>query len=386
MNNFSSISFPSNSTNKDIIIIGNTSWYLYNFRIGLLNRLLNSGHRLTILAPLDEYSKKIQQLGCSFHELEMDNQSLNPFKDFLLFRRIKLLLIHYKPDLVIHYTIKPVIYGSLVSNKFNIPFVNNITGLGTVFIKKSFITYIVKVLYRISQKRASYLFFQNQDDKIIFKNERLVPSYVPSIVFPGTGIDTSFFPFKSYKSSTSNTFLLIARIIWDKGIGEFVEAANEVKKYFPNSQFQLLGYLDVLNRTAISHQQIEAWTSDGIIHYLGESEDVRPFLKKAGCVVLPSYREGLPRSLLEAAAMCRPIIATDVSGCRDVVEHGVNGYLCKTRDAHDLAQKMKDMIRLSIDEKRKMGLRGREKMKQNFDQKVIVEKIVDCIESVLNTA
>ena len=203
----------------------------------------------------------------------------------------------------------------------------------------------------------------------------------PLVIF-----DVDHFKLQSYPKGNPMTFLLIARVLWDKGVGEFVEAARQLRLEFSDVRFQLLGFLDVLNRTAISRRQMQIWTEQGIIDYLGETDDVRSYISNADCVVLPSYREGLPRTLLEAASMGRPIIATDVTGCREVVNHGVNGYLCKAKDVIDLAEKMKDMIKLSTDERREMGLRGRKKMEKNFDEKIIVEKIINRIESVLNTA
>ena len=182
------------------------------------------------------------------------------------------------------------------------------------------------------------------------------------------------------------TFLLIASMLWDKGVAEFVEAARQLRSEFHDVRFQLLGFLDVSNRTAISRGQMQVWESEEIIEYLGETDDVRPYIADADCVVLPSYREGLPRTLLEAASMGRPIIAADVTGCREVVDHGVNGYLCKAKDKSDLSEKMKDMIKLSIDERREMGLRGRKKIEENFDEKIVVQKIFNRIESILNAA
>ena len=288
------------------------------------------------------------------------------------------------PNLVIHYTIKPVIYGSLAARDLGIPFVNNITGLGTAFIKTNWLTWLVKRLYRLSQKNADYVLFQNVDDRELFSRDRLIPENVPQEVIPGTGIDTDHFNVRPYPESNPVTFLLIARMLWDKGVREFVEAARQIKSEFSNVNFQLLGFLDVENRTAISRIQVERWDKDGIVEYLGYTDDVREHIAFSSCVVLPSYREGLPRTLLEAAAMGRPIIATDVTGCREIVQDGQNGLLCKPRDAKDLAEKMKDMIILSADERQKMGLKGRIKMEENFDQRIIVEKIVSRIESVLN--
>ena len=366
--------------------MANTAWYLFNFRLNLMKGLLNSGYEVVAIAPEDDTVEKLQQTGCQFFNLKMDNKGLNPFADFRLKKTLEKIYEELSPDLVVHYTIKPVIYGSLTAAKLGIPFVNNITGLGTAFIKKNWVTWFVKRLYRLSQKNADHVFFQNSDDKELFRKNKLIPENVPQEVIPGTGIDTIKFPQKPYPKSNPDTFLLIARLIWDKGVGEFVEAARQIKLEFSDVCFQLLGFLDVKNRTAISRQQVQIWTEQGVIEYLGETDDVREHIASSSCVVLPSYREGLPRTLLEAASMARPIIATDVTGCREVVEHGVNGYLCKARDADDLAKKMRDMVKLSINERREMGLRGREKMKENFDEKIIVEKIVSRIECVLNVA
>ncbi len=370
----------------NILIVSNTSWYLHNFRLGLIKSLLERGYEVCTLSPKDESSANLQDAGCRHIHLEMDNKGLNPISDLVMKRRLSKLYGEISPNLILHYTIKPVIYGSLAAAKLGIPFINNITGLGTAFIKTNWLTWLVKRLYRLSQKNADQVLFQNVDDRELFVSERLIPENVPQEVLPGTGIDTDHFNQQPYSESNPMIFLLIARMLWDKGVREFVEAGRQIKLEFNDVRFQLLGFLDVSNRTAISREQMQVWVDEGIIEYLGATDDVRPYIREAHCVVLPSYREGLPRTLLEAAAIGRPIIATDVTGCREVVDHGVNGYLCKERDTNDVTEKMKDMINLSTDERREMGLKGRKKMEENFDEKFIVQKIVNHIESVLNTA
>ena len=368
----------------NILIVSNTSWYLYNFRLGLIKSLLDKGHEVSALAPKDESSANLQDAGCRHIHLEMNNKGVNPVSDLVMKRRLSKLYDQISPDLILHYTIKPVIYGSLSAAKLGIPFINNITGLGTAFIKRNWVTWLVKWLYRFSQKETNHVFFQNADDWELFGREKLIPENVPQEVIPGTGIDIDHFNVRPYPESNPVTFLLIARMLWDKGVGEFVEAARQIKLEFSDVRFQLLGFLDVSNRIAISRRQMQIWTEQGVIDYLGETNDVRQHIASSSCVVLPSYREGLPRTLLEAAAMGRPIIATDVTGCREVVEHGVNGYLCKAKDADDLSEKIKDMIKLSIYDRRGMGLKSRKKMEQNFDERIIVKKIISRIEGVLN--
>jgi glycosyltransferase involved in cell wall biosynthesis len=371
---------------SNILIVSNTSWYLYNFRLGLIKLLLEQEYEIITLAPEDEFSEKLKQEKCHHICLKMDNKGLNPISDLMMKRRLSKIYREINPDLILHYTIKPVLFGSMAAAKLGIPFINNITGLGTAFIRRNWVTWLVKRLYRLSQKNADHVFFQNADDKELFSRDRLIPENVPQEVIPGTGIDTDHFNICPYPEGNPVTFLLIARLLWDKGVGEFVEAAKRLKSEFSNARFQLLGFLDVKNRTALSREQIQEWETESVIEYLGDTGDVRPYIEKASCVVLPSYREGFPRTLLEAASMARPTIATDVTGCREVVDHNVNGYLCKVRDANDLAEKMKNMIQLSTDKRQKMGLKGREKMEHNFDEKIVVQKIVNRIESVLNAA
>ena len=197
-------------------------------------------------------------------------------------------------------------------------------------------------------------------------------------------INTEYFDVRPYPESKQVTFLLIARMLWDKGVGEFVEAARQIKSEFSNVHFQLLGFLDVENRTAISSKQVKRWDKEGVVEYMGETDDVREHIANSSCVVLPSYREGLPRTLLEAASMGRPIIATDVTGCREVVKNGVNGYLCRVRNATDLTMKIKNFLRLSVNERRSMGLEGRAIVEEEFNEKILIEKIVSQIEKLLS--
>tara|TARA_Y100000590_G_scaffold435419_1_gene554810 strand:- start:6236 stop:7366 length:1131 start_codon:yes stop_codon:yes gene_type:complete len=371
---------------RDILIVSNTSWYLYNFRLGLINALIQRKNRVFVLAPKDSFSIRLKDSGCFYYHLDMDNKGVNPITDILMKRRLRNIYSDIFPELIIHYTIKPVIYGSMAAAQLGIPFVNNITGLGTAFINKRWFTTLVKSLYRKSQQEASLVLFQNGEDKQLFVEKKLVPQFVPRKVIPGTGVNIEQFSFRPYHLADPWTFLLIARLIWDKGVGEFVEAAKKIKKEFPKTRFQILGYLDVKNRTAISRMQMNRWVEEGIIEYLGDTEDVREHIERAGCVVLPSYREGLPKTLLEAAAMRRPIIATDVTGCREIVQEGKNGFLCRVKDPENLGTKMKQFLQLPLKEKEKMGLEGRRLVENRFDETNVVASIVREIEKLLSTA
>ena len=364
--------------------MANTSWYLFNFRRGLLKALIKNGYSVLTLAPKDNFSIKLEEVGCHFIPFNMENQGLNPISDFRLRFKLESLYNHLNPSLAIHYTIKPVIFGSIAAAKLGIPFINNITGLGTAFIRSNWITLLVQFLYKISQKKASLILFQNKDDMRLFEEKKLVSKSVPKKLIPGTGVDVQEFSPRPYSMADENTFILIARLIWDKGVGEFIEAAKEIKKEFPKARFQILGFLDVKNRTAITRKQVDMWVKKGIVEFYEKTEDVRPYIEKSGCVVLPSYREGLPKTLLEAASMARPIIATDVTGCREVVINDKNGFLCDVRDARSLVEKIKFFLALTLKEKEKMGFEGRILVEDRFEQEKVVSSILGEIRKLLS--
>ena len=381
-----------------VIIALNTAWNLVNFRSGLIRALVAAGYEVIAVAPLDSYAGRLEELGCRFIPLPMDNQGTHPGRDLLLLARFYRLLRQEKPDVYLGYTVKPNVYGSLAAHVLGIPVVNNIAGLGAVFIKDSWLTRLVRGLYRLALSRSAKVFFQNRDDRRLFVEGGLVQAEVTDQV-PGSGIDLGRFALSPSPSDEAPTlrypanvrgefrFLLIARLLWDKGVGEYVEAARILKRRYAGvasgdttqHNFCLLGFLDVQNPAAISRAQMDEWVAEGIVTYLGETDDVRPHLADSDCVVLPSYREGTPRTLLEAAAMGRPIITADAVGCREVVDDGVNGYLCRLRDAADLAEKMERMIALSPEARAEMGRRGREKVEREFDERIVIQKYLETI-------
>jgi glycosyltransferase involved in cell wall biosynthesis len=238
-------------------------------------------------------------------------------------------------------------------------------------------------LYRLALSRSIKVFFQNDDDRQMFVSGGLVGQAVTDRL-PGSGIDLDKFAPVPLPGQSPIRFLLIARMLWDKGVGEFVEAARLLKRRGTNADFCLLGFLDVQNPAAISREQMDAWVKEGVIRYFGVSDDVRTEIAAADCVVLPSYREGTPRTLLEAAAMGRPIITTDAVGCREVVDDGVNGYLCRIKEAVDLAEKMALMEALSPTERAVMGRRGREKVEREFDEQIVIDKYLAAIREILD--
>ena len=371
---------------KKIIINVNTAWNLFNFRSGLIGELISLGYEVVALAPKDDYVSKLELLGCRFVNLEMDNQGTHPARDLLLLWRYWNLLRIEKPDLCLFYTVKPNVYGSLASALLGVPYINNVAGLGAVFIGGGWLKWFVSILYKLAFRNSSKVFFQNKDDLELFLKNKLISRQLTDVL-PGSGINLNHFaPVNVSLGLTLNRpfkFLLIARMLKDKGVVEFVNAAQMLKESGVKAEFSLLGFLDVQNPAAISTEQMRIWTEQGFVKYLGTSDDVREHIAQADCIVLPSYREGTPRSLLEAAAMAKPIIATNVVGCKEVVVDGETGLLCEAKNAIDLASKMKEMFLLSDGERKLMGEKGRLKMEQEFDELFVIQKYMETIDLVL---
>jgi len=366
-----------------VIISLNTAWNLFNFRSGLIRALVSHGYDVIAVAPADEYAHQLAALGCRFVPLPMDNKGTHPGRDLLLLWRFVRLMRKERPDVFLGYTVKPNVYGSLGAHVSGVPVINNVAGLGTVFIKGGWLNWLVRASYRVALARSRKVFFQNEDDRQLFITGGLVDSACTDCL-PGSGVDLKKFVPAHLPGISPIRFLLIARMLWDKGVGEYVEAARLLKRRGLNAEVCLLGFLDVQNPAAISKSKMDEWVAEGVVRYLGVSDSVREEIAQADCVVLPSfYREGMPRTLLEAAAMARPIITTDSVGCRDVVDDGVNGFLCRPRDASDLADKMERMISMSQTEREAMGLCGREKVEREFDEKIVIDKYLSAIEAVL---
>jgi len=366
------------------IVIGlNTAWNLVNFRAGLIRALVAQGHEVVAVAPQDDYAAQLKGMGCRFVPLPMDNQGTHPVRDVLLFWRFLKLFLRERPDVYLGYTVKPNVYGSLAAHLLGVNVINNIAGLGAVFIHDGWLVKLVRVLYRVALRKSTKVFFQNADDRDLFIASGLVRAQVAGLL-PGSGIDLVRFapmPLRG-DGALGFRFLLIARMLRDKGVLEYVDAAQILRTRWPQVECCLLGFLDVQNPAAISSDQMKAWVQQGHVNYLGVSDDVRSHIADADCVVLPSYREGTPRTLLEAAAMGRPIVTTDAVGCREVVDDGKNGFLCKVRNATDLADKMEKMLGLSVEQRLEMGTYGRKKMELEFDEQLVIDQYLVALSGI----
>lgn len=356
-----------------ILMTVNAAWNIWNFRRPLVEALSGDGHQITVLAPPDDAVSELERLGCRVRPLEMSVKGLNPLEDLKLQRRFGQIFREERPDAVLSYTIKNNIFGARAAKSANVPFVPNVTGLGTAFLSGKLLQTVTEQLYRRSFAFLPVVFFQNEDDRDLFLDRRLVRADQARLL-PGSGIDLQrFIPAPVPAPEDPPVFLMIARLLRDKGVLEFVEAARVLKAGHRRARFQLLGAVGSENRSAIDRPTVDAWVAEGVVEYLGTTADVRPAIAAASCVVLPSYREGAPRTLIEAAAMARPLIATDVPGCRAVVDRDVSGFLCDVRSAESLAAAMQRFLGLSSQVQQAMGAAGRTKMVREFDQALVVD-------------
>lgn len=357
-----------------LVLVANTAWSVFNFRHSLIKELLSSGVELYVIAPEDKFSAKLVDMGCQVLDLPMQAKGVNPLADLGLMLR---LLRHYreiKPDFIIHYTIKPNIYGSLAAKLAGIPSLAITTGLGYTFVNQNVVSQVARQLYKFAFRYPKEVWFLNEDDRRAFLEHHLIEPD-KAVLLHGEGVNLNHFvPTDKPQPDGNVRFLLIARMLRDKGVCEFVEAARQIRQRYPNAIFQLLGDCGVPNPSVIGREEIALWEKEGIVEYLGTTDDVRPIIAQADCLVLPSYREGIPRTMIESAAMAKPLIVSDAPGCRDVVLDGQTGYLCEVKNAQSLAQRCEQFLTLSDSEKQAMGKAGRSFMEAKFDEKWVIKQ------------
>ena len=375
------------SKRPTIWIAANTTWYIFNFRRRLIAALRARGYEIVAFAPRDEYVKRLEDLGVRHVHLELENAGTNPAKEALTLTRIAATLIRERPSVLLTYTPKINIYCTLAARSTGVEVVANVSGLGRAFTTGGWLTWVARRLYGLALRHPHTVFFQNEDDRSEFVAAKLVER-TRTERLPGSGVDVDRFRPRGRERARGEArdafvFLLVARMLREKGIVEYVEAARRLKQAFPQAEFRLLGFIDEANPVALTRTQLDAWNSAGIIRYLGTSDDVAAHYAEADCVVLPSYyREGVPRTLLEAASMAVPIVTTDWIGCRDAVDDGLTGYLCRPRDTDDLTRCMRLMLELPSATRDAMGSAGREKMLREFDERAVLARYIEVVDRI----
>jgi glycosyltransferase involved in cell wall biosynthesis len=382
-----------------LVLTSNTAWNLAHFRAPLLQAFTKRGFLLVALAPVDASVLRLQAMGCKVEPLPVPAHGRNPWADFLLFWSYLRLLRRHRPVALLSFTVKPNIYAGLAARLLGITQLGNISGLGTAFIQGGWLGRLVQGLYRFGLSGANTVFFQNPDDRDFFLARRLVREDQAALL-PGSGVNLEYFkpdeptsdagPWSS-ASPRPFVFLFIGRLLGDKGLLELVQAVKllaeqqagsgelDQRAATPPPRLLILGPDGGTNPTAIAPSILAQWRQDPQLELLGPTDDVRPYIRRADCVVLPSYREGTPRSLLEAAAMGKPLIATDVPGCRQVVQDGKNGYLCQAKDPLDLARAMLQLMQLPLEKRLAMGWASRKLAEDVFDENRVVQHYLDAL-------
>jgi glycosyltransferase involved in cell wall biosynthesis len=361
-----------------IAIVINTSWNIYNFRMGLIKKLQAEGHEVVAIAPVDDYSAKLIAAGCLFVPISMENKGTNPIKDFFLILKYVFIFLKVKPDYILQYTVKPNIYGTFAAQIVGIPTINNVSGLGTIFLHHNLVSKIAKFLYKLAFKFPKRVFFQNADDQELFIANGLINRNITDVL-PGSGVNLTHYVPLDFQRNEPFVFIFIARLLYDKGLVEYVEAIKLLQKQHVKAKFQVLGFTDFESKLGVPKLLLDAWIEEGYIDYLGHTSDVIPFINAADCVVLPSYREGTPKTLIEALALAKPIVTTNVPGCKETVNEGLNGLLCEAKNPQDLAAKMLQLYKLDNNDLNSMGLNGRKLAEIKFDEKIVVKKYLDII-------
>lgn len=356
---------------ETIALVANTSWSMYNFRIGLIRSLKANGYKVLVVAPQDNFSAALIAEGVEFVPVPIHNYSIGVWGELQTLRALIRIYKKYKPELIFHYTIKANIYGTLAANYCSIPSVAVITGLGHTFSNAGMLKIVVP-LYRFALKRSRSIWFLNEHDKQVFI-KRKIGKPEKMRVIPGEGVDTDYFYASKKRSDLPLSFLYAGRMLKDKGVNEFAQAAAIIKQRYPETIFRMVGFVDQYNPNSVKVADLLAWQAADLIIYMGESTDIRPSIDEADCVVLPSYYgEGLSRTLLEACSMAKPVITSKNVGCAELVQEGINGYLCEVRNAEDLARQMEKMIALSESERQAFGQESRKLILGNYEDKNII--------------
>jgi len=371
---------------RTITLSANSSWYLYNFRSSTIKEALARNYKVICISPDDEYSDKLASLGCKHFPLNFQSKSKNIFSEILLIAKFFWAYRHIKPDAAFHFTIKNNLYGTIAAKINGIPSINNISGLGTAFLEKSLTTFIVKILYKVSQPLAHKVYCQNIEDYNLLRGNNLVP-HANLKILPGSGVDTQkFHPNlkKNFIDSSDKifTFLFAGRMLFDKGLRELISAIKIINNQKIRCNLILAGYADSDNPSAVSHREMQTWSKLPGVNWIGATDDIASILSQVDCIVLPSYREGMPRILLEAGAMELPCIASNVPGCKNIISHEVNGLLFKPRNVASLVESMNLIMNKTPQDLQQLGSNAREIIIKNFDEIIVIDEFFKTLEQI----
>lgn len=352
---------------KTVLFLVNHDMTVYNIRFELVKALRDRGDRVVISSPMGERIKLLEEIGCEFIETNVERRGTNPITDIGLFLKYVTIVKKVKPDMVFSYTIKPNIYGGMACALVGAPYVATITGLGTAVENGGALQKLTLALYKVALKKAKRVFFENNENRRFFEDKKIALGKHHTL--PGAGVNLTGYQYIEYPNDEITRFAFISRVMKAKGIDEYLQTAEYIKSKYPNTEFNICGFCE----EDIYEQKLTKLHSEGIINYRGVVFDIREIHKDSHCTVLPSYHEGMSNVLLESAASGRPVITTDRPGCRETVEDGVSGFICQAENAQDLIAKVEKFLQLSYEEKKEMGIKGREKAEKEFDRNIVVE-------------
>lgn len=361
---------------KKVLILVNHDVVIYNFRKELVERLLKDKYEVYISSPYGERIDDLVKMGCKHIEAKIARHGTNIIEEIKSLNYYKRIIKEIKPDVVLTYTIKPNIYGGMACSMLKVPYIANITGLGTAVENKGLMQNITTILYRIAFKKIKCLFFQNTENRQFFIDKNIAVE--KHRLVPGSGVNLEHFKVIDYPSDETIEFAFISRIMKEKGIDQYIETAEFIRNKYPNTRFHICGFCEEAYEDKLKELQ-----DQGIVTYHGMQRDVRKILAKTHCTIHPTYYpEGMSNVLLESSACGRPIITTNRSGCIETVDDGVNGFVVEQQNSKDLIDKIEKFLKLSYEEKKQMGLAGREKVEREFDRKIVVEAYMDEIDKI----
>lgn len=359
-----------------ILILANNDIGLYKFRKELIEELLKD-NEVFISLPDGEFVKELVKLGCEFINTNISRKGTNPITDFKLMIDYKKMLSRVKPDVVLTYTIKPNVYGGMVCRLTKTPYIANITGLGTAVENGGVLQSITIFLYKLALKKSSCVFFQNKENAEFINSKGIIKGNQK--IIPGSGVNLDHYEVLDYPEDDIINFLFISRIMKQKGIGQYLDAAKYIREKHPNTQFHILGFCE-----ESYEEKLMDMHNKGVIQYHGMQNDVRIFHKISHCTIHPTYYpEGMSNVLLESVACGRPIITTNRSGCREIVDDEVNGYVVDEQNSQNLIEKIEKFLELSFEEKKQMGLAGRAKVEREFDRQIVVDAYIEEVRTVM---
>ena len=361
------------TTSKKVLILVNHSVTIYSFRRELVQRLVEDGYEVYLSCPQGDRIPELIGMGCHYVETEMERRGTNPFHDLKLLRHYRKIMKEIRPGVVLSYTIKPNVYGSMASSSLGIPQIANVTGLGTAIENGGLGGKFILGLCRVGMRKTKLVFFQNQSNLDFFRRHKVVRDNCA--LLPGSGVNLTQHCLEPYPEESGETVLLaLGRLMKNKGTDELLGAARAIRERHPEVRFRLVGFCEDEYK-----QVVEEAAEAGWVEYCGNQADVHPFIQECHASLLPSYHEGMSNVLLESAAVGRPVLASDIPGCREIFDEGISGFSFRPKDTEDLIRAIEEFLALPYETKKAMGLAGRAKVEKEFDRQIVIEKYMEQI-------